>query len=185
MKYFLSPQLDLYKNIALKFPDHGSVIDWGCGNGAGTIQFSGPYDGGTRYRVPAGTDIDVDAIRSAVDMWGHLAVFHHVSGHYFSPTTRYDLVVCVEVIEHCEFPGDLMRELQDLVAPGGTLVLSTKNRDAGYRKNNEHEKEFNLIEFREFISQELDGSAFLYDYTLETPCEEHITPMVCVWTKES
>ena len=40
----------------------------------------------------------------------------------------FDLVLCTEVIEHVPDPVAALRGLRDLLAPGGTLVLSTPQR---------------------------------------------------------
>jgi len=42
----------------------------------------------------------------------------------------YDLVTCLEVVEHVPDPGGLVQTLAGLVAPGGCLILSTLNRTA-------------------------------------------------------
>jgi 2-polyprenyl-6-hydroxyphenyl methylase / 3-demethylubiquinone-9 3-methyltransferase len=41
---------------------------------------------------------------------------------------RYDLVTCLEVIEHVADPAAFVRGLAEAVAPGGLLVMSTPNR---------------------------------------------------------
>jgi 2-polyprenyl-6-hydroxyphenyl methylase/3-demethylubiquinone-9 3-methyltransferase len=41
---------------------------------------------------------------------------------------RFDLVTCLEVIEHVPSPGAFVETLSQLVAPGGCLILSTLNR---------------------------------------------------------
>ena len=41
---------------------------------------------------------------------------------------RFDAVTCLEVIEHSADPERLVGDLAELLAPGGTLVLSTLNR---------------------------------------------------------
>jgi SAM-dependent methyltransferase len=38
----------------------------------------------------------------------------------------YDLVLCSEVIEHVENDGMVLRNLADLAAPGGTVILTTQ-----------------------------------------------------------
>ena len=40
----------------------------------------------------------------------------------------FDLVTCMEVIEHVVDPASFVRQLAGLVAPGGMLVVSTPNR---------------------------------------------------------
>jgi SAM-dependent methyltransferase len=43
------------------------------------------------------------------------------------PDARFDLVACVEGIEHLENPWGLLRELRRMLAPRGTLILTTPN----------------------------------------------------------
>ncbi|SFP77853.1 bifunctional 2-polyprenyl-6-hydroxyphenol methylase/3-demethylubiquinol 3-O-methyltransferase UbiG [Sphingomonas rubra] len=43
---------------------------------------------------------------------------------------RFDLVTCLEVIEHVGDRGAFVRGLAEAVAPGGMLILSTPNRTA-------------------------------------------------------
>lgn len=40
---------------------------------------------------------------------------------------KYQLITCIEVIEHVENPAQLLRSLHSLLLPGGTLILSTPN----------------------------------------------------------
>lgn len=47
-----------------------------------------------------------------------------------SERLSYDIVVCLEVIEHVPDPAAFVRTLADLTKPGGLLVLSTLNRTA-------------------------------------------------------
>ena len=41
---------------------------------------------------------------------------------------RFDLVTCMEVIEHVSDPATFVRGLARVLAPGGSLILSTPNR---------------------------------------------------------
>lgn len=45
-----------------------------------------------------------------------------------SAGSQFDLVTCLEVIEHVPDPAELVRTLSKLVRPGGLLVMSTINR---------------------------------------------------------
>ncbi|CAN5237692.1 bifunctional 2-polyprenyl-6-hydroxyphenol methylase/3-demethylubiquinol 3-O-methyltransferase UbiG [soil metagenome] len=45
----------------------------------------------------------------------------------------FDLVTCMEVIEHVEEPAPFVSQLARMVAPGGLLILSTPNRTARSR----------------------------------------------------
>ena len=43
---------------------------------------------------------------------------------------RYDLVTCLELIEHVPTPASLLKACAALLKPGGVLVISTLNRGA-------------------------------------------------------
>ena len=46
-------------------------------------------------------------------------------GHARSPTARFDLVLCTQVLEHCDDPAQAVRELRRVTAPGGRVLAST------------------------------------------------------------
>ncbi|MCC8483921.1 MAG: bifunctional 2-polyprenyl-6-hydroxyphenol methylase/3-demethylubiquinol 3-O-methyltransferase UbiG [Rickettsia endosymbiont of Labidopullus appendiculatus] len=41
---------------------------------------------------------------------------------------KYDVVLCLEVIEHIDNPGDFIKNLASLVKPNGMIIISTINR---------------------------------------------------------
>ena len=77
------------------------------------------------------------------------SVFHHV----MSSSVSYDLVVCLEVIEHMtkKHGVELLKCLYDLVKPGGTVLLSTPVFD-GYKAAN-HIHEWGIKELQTEIEQ--------------------------------
>jgi ubiquinone biosynthesis O-methyltransferase len=44
----------------------------------------------------------------------------------------FDIVVCSEVVEHVDHPGNVMSEINRVLVPGGVLVLSTPNTASYY-----------------------------------------------------
>ena len=95
----------------------GRVLDMPCGQGALTQQL---VEAG--YDVTS-ADVEPDGFRlpqrtcDAVDFDAPLP--------YADGT--FDIVVCVEGIEHCENQYQLFRELRRILRDGGHLVLSTPN----------------------------------------------------------
>ena len=43
---------------------------------------------------------------------------------------KYDIILCLEVLEHVANPSDFIANLSKLLAPGGLLIVSTINRTA-------------------------------------------------------
>lgn len=106
------------------------VFDAGCGNGAllHKLQVSG-YD-------VSGCDASESGVVQARRLCGdsvrveRLSVYENLSETFGS---RWDAVISTEVIEHLYAPRDFVRQAQQLLTPGGTLILSTPYH--GYLKN--------------------------------------------------
>jgi 2-polyprenyl-3-methyl-5-hydroxy-6-metoxy-1,4-benzoquinol methylase len=184
LRYSLSPQTDLYTNIAAWADKRGGVhtaLDVGCGTAIGSLMLL------RANRTVVATDIDPQMVVWAQEMWGHLLlVSHETIEQTVAHRVRYDLVTCIEVIEHVPNPTALLTGLKACVAPGGALVLSTLNHNSQYRKNNLHVAPFAVDSFRRLVTQ-VCGPALLVDFQLETPLADDsgITPMVAVWTYDA
>lgn len=71
------------------------------------------------------TSADVDPSR--FDVSGHRCDAVDFEGTLPYPDDAFGLVVCAEGLEHAENAYHVVRELSRVLAPGGTLVLSTPN----------------------------------------------------------
>jgi 2-polyprenyl-3-methyl-5-hydroxy-6-metoxy-1,4-benzoquinol methylase len=106
------------------------VFDAGCGNGAllRKLQLSG-------YEV-SGCDASESGVAQARKLCGdevrveRLSVYEDLSGTFGG---QWDVVISTEVIEHLYAPRDFIQQAHRLLAPGGTLILSTPYH--GYLKN--------------------------------------------------
>ena len=191
MRYFLSPQFDLYKNIRVmvgKGTVPLQVLDYGCGNGVGTVLLKH-----LPWRM-VGVDSDRDAVSFAQSCWGHLAGFYPVdwarddglvaepSIGSLSAVNDFDLITCIEVIEHVKDPRILLQKLAEAVRPKGEVYISTLNHNSDFRKNEGHIGRFRVRDFRELVLEFFPG-ARIVDYTLESELDDSSarTPMVAVW----
>lgn len=187
MKNLLSPQLDLYKNIAdeiitpiVAHERPISVIDYGCGNGMGTVQLK---KGDCSL---FGVDRDPKVIEFANEVLGNIAKFSIEDWQQETKDSlevcTFDIIVCIEVIEHLEYPKQLIVELKRRLKKGGVLVLSTLNHNSQYRKNHAHIGRFCVADFRKLMS-EFFPYIRIVDYTLRTELDDNstITPMIAIF----
>lgn len=188
LRYLMTPQLDLYANIERLFVRHlplnSTIADYGCGTGQGTVRLI------NRHVISAfGFDSDPEVVDFARDVFGNLA--HFVDSDWIeqppNPDIKFDLITCVEVIEHVHNPKKLLSVIRDLSAPNGTIVLSTQNTFSDYRKNNSHTGRFDALSFREMLEEYFPGVRIV-DWTLvnKVPDDSGRTPIVGIWhNKES
>lgn len=101
-----------------------NILDFGCGMGW-MAPFLSPLGKVT------GIDFSPEGIEIARSRYGEHAKF--ILANPQSPTlglpdnVKFDVVVCSEVIEHVEFPFDLMAQISSLLRGGGWCVLTTPN----------------------------------------------------------
>jgi 2-polyprenyl-3-methyl-5-hydroxy-6-metoxy-1,4-benzoquinol methylase len=100
-------------------PAPRETLDLGAGTGAWAMRLSV-----AGYRVTA-VDIDPKGF-AAEGVEFVVADLNQPFGHTF-PNRCFQLVTCLEVIEHVENPRNLLRECRRLLQPGGVLVVTTPN----------------------------------------------------------
>jgi SAM-dependent methyltransferase len=100
----------------LSIPAGARLLDAGCGSGR-------TLDELLRYGRVSGVDVNPDAVRCARDR-GHPDVHAaHIQRLDF-PDCVFDVVTCMDVIEHTADDCCSLRELRRVTRPGGTLVLT-------------------------------------------------------------
>jgi len=103
-----------------------SVLDVGCGGGY-TCEFLAQ-----RGAQVTGIDQSAACIYAAKDhaeMMG-LPIHYHIGVGENLPfeRDRFDVVICVDVLEHVESPADTIAEISRVLKPGGLFCFDTINR---------------------------------------------------------
>lgn len=114
--------LDIAKEIKPK-----RVLDLGCLEGYALLTVANHVDSVT---YGAGVDLSQDGIdmaRKRVKLVGKKLDFTKGSIEDFLKMTavKYDMVMLFEVIEHVKDPAAVLKAIDNVLAPGGTVLIST------------------------------------------------------------
>ncbi len=104
------------------------VLDCGCGLGYGSAMLA---DAGAGEVL--GIDIAADAVEGAGRLYPRPGVTHRcIDAMTLDPASegKFDVIVCLEVIEHVAEPQKLLDVLKSLLAPGGVLAVSCPDDEA-------------------------------------------------------
>jgi 2-polyprenyl-3-methyl-5-hydroxy-6-metoxy-1,4-benzoquinol methylase len=120
----------IYPAVQNLLPNKGnlSILDAGCGNGfiSGNLVDAG-------HQVCA-FDLSEDGIAIARKTYPnvHFEVYS-VYDDLTAITSQVDLVISTEVIEHLYYPRKFLENIQQVIKPGGHLIITTPYH--GYIKN--------------------------------------------------
>jgi 2-polyprenyl-3-methyl-5-hydroxy-6-metoxy-1,4-benzoquinol methylase len=127
------------------------VLDAGCGEGIGSYIFS------EKAKFVFGFDIDEECIRLAKEKYKRDNLCFLTGSIHEIPFKEgtFDLVVCLEVIEHVEEQEKAIHEMKRVLKKDGMLIISTPNKkiysDERNYKNPHHKREFYKEEFIEVL----------------------------------
>jgi len=112
--------IDTLKN---KLAAHAVVLDVGCGNGV--ISRSLGSFGFSVY----GIDVSEKAIEKAKQLNTYPNVKFEVlsAEQLVAEGKKYDAVICSEVLEHLNVPGDLLKVLYHSLSDNGVLIVTVPN----------------------------------------------------------
>jgi 2-polyprenyl-3-methyl-5-hydroxy-6-metoxy-1,4-benzoquinol methylase len=102
----------------LMHKESGKLLDVGCGRGLILDYFAN-----LGYQV-VGTDISPDAI-TMVSQKGHKAFLLDVDRD--EPDGKYDIILCLEVLQQLYYPLRALKRLKDALEPSGELIVSLPN----------------------------------------------------------
>jgi len=117
----------LLEQVVANLKPRSLVLDAGCGNGVNLFGVSASLSDND---LGVGVDVSRFQIREAVRYSKEFNVksVDFVVGNITRLPFRsfnFDTVICTEVLEHLYRPRDALRELGDVMKPGGRLFVST------------------------------------------------------------
>ena len=176
-KYFLSPQLEIYKNLAPLLKDR-YVFEVGFGTGVGTLQYA------HLAKKVVAIDIDRDCVEFAKDVFPQRNVEWEYGDILKEQLGLYDAIVMIEVIEHIEDWENVLKICSDRLLHDGLFIVSTPNANGTFIKNPLHGDEWTTEQFRARLEKYFDDVK-LFDFSLEGEMDERQTPMVGICRKRS
>ncbi len=114
--------------VARAYPLAGArVLDVGCGGGllAEALAGAGARTTGIDLSPALLKTAELHALETGVEV-EYLQI--SAEAHALTHVGAYDLVTCMEMLEHVPDPASVLNALATLVRPGGTVVVSTLNR---------------------------------------------------------
>ncbi len=101
-----------------------TVLDVGCG--AGLLSEALAKQGA----IVTGIDLSPNAIRvaKAHAIAQSLSIDYHCQSIETLPNTLFDVITCLEMLEHIPDPCAMISTLSHYLKPGGSLIISTINR---------------------------------------------------------
>lgn len=177
LRYFITPQFDLYQSIAPRM--FGNVLEVGFGTGMGTLLLAQHAVSVLAIEVNAEA---VDFAREALPLRNvHWSVH---DGRLHIADGLYDVAVMVEVLEHIVDYGLALHSVSQAVKKGGKLYATARNANADLRRKKQHVRERTAEEFRVDLEQYF-SEVRLFDYTLQHEQDDrtHLTPLIAVATK--
>lgn len=129
--------------FAARYVEGKQVLDIGCGEGYGSAMLA------EKAAHVVGTDSSEEVVEYAAAKYPlpNLEYRRMPAEKHAFPDGSFDVVVCLELIEHVENYVAVMAEMRRLLKPGGILVLSTPNKDITSPGRETPIHEFHVHEF--------------------------------------
>jgi len=175
LRYVLSPQFDIYEQVAKHV--YGRVADVGCGTGFGTHLLA------VRADEVFGYDSDTSAIEFAKRAFPMIKFGYGdiVKGIQMD---KCNFVVMIDAIEHIEKDLKAVKQVRKMLTENGIFICSTPNRLSRYRKSEAHVREYSPNTLRELLGH-VFTQVIIADYKLDESKSSHDNPIVAICSNGS
>jgi 2-polyprenyl-3-methyl-5-hydroxy-6-metoxy-1,4-benzoquinol methylase len=175
-KYVLSPQFDIYEQIAPIVRDKVADIGFGTGFGSHLLTINA--------KEVYAYDVDDDAITFARKVFPFKGLyFEHGDIAKGIDGPKFDYVTMVDVIEHIKKHTVALQHVKAMMNKGGTFICSTPNRLSRYRKSEDHVREYAPRELKGILKR-VFVSVHLKNYKLEPLVSMYENPILAVCRNE-
>lgn len=130
----------------------GDILEVGCGIGNFTYSL---INYGNVYAIDISKEY-VDKTKSLVNGKASVGLGDIESGKYFFVKKEFDCIVCLNVLEHIKVDEAALKNIYDLLKPGGKLVLLVPVHSFLYSKIDKllgHFKRYNKQEIKTMLNQ--------------------------------
>lgn len=137
--------------FCLPFLKDKVVLDIGCG------ARQGPWIISNAARMVVASDMSHEAVSHASKIWAKSNICYMVtdSRNLAFTSNSFDVVLCLEVIEHIDDHRACLLEARRLLKDGGVCIISTPNgavtAPGGMLSNPDHVREFDLKQFKSVL----------------------------------
>jgi 2-polyprenyl-3-methyl-5-hydroxy-6-metoxy-1,4-benzoquinol methylase len=175
LKYVLSPQADIYKQVSEI--TSGWVADVGCGLGFGGNLLV------KRAKLVCGYDTDSEYLDFAKWCFPGVRFLKHDIVEAPLPYV-YDHILMIDVIEHIEQDKQAVKHASMSLKESGSLVISTPNRLSRYRKSDNHIREYSPKELEEILRSQFKNVR-LTSYGWSNIQSNYENPIIAICKKEN
>jgi len=135
--------------VATCFPEARTLLDVGCGGGCVLAAISRRFP----QLTVAGGDIDVDALLRARDRLPD-ARLYRMTAERIPFESEFDVVCCLDVLEHVEDDVSALREMYRAVRPRGGLIVAVPQYPwlwSAHDERSEHVRRYTRTELQHKI----------------------------------
>ncbi len=126
-----------------------SVLDLACGEGYGTEILA------KAGAAPCwGVDINGETVLRARKRYGGSGAGFALGDARTLPfaDATFDLIICLEFIEHIRHPTEILAECRRILKPDGVALISTPNRLMTAKKSKYHITEYSCAQFKKLLA---------------------------------
>lgn len=153
----------ILKNISSRLTPGSKILDIGCGNGVISMHL-----GSLGFQV-LGIDVSDKTIKTAIQQNSQPTVtFQQKSAEALSKEGQsFDAIICSEVLEHLEDPGELLGKIYTILNKDGILIATVPN-GKGPREQFVTKPMLYLERKNNFITKLVKGTKSLFGYSGKT-----------------